>query len=138
MQLSSVFTVALSALNLASALPLHRLDTSPALSWHVSNFNTGCSPGGCVYNFNITGVASQNTPGFQTHCSGTNVQDDYAFCDDKLVKAKVVSQLYPVWTVHVQHAWFQGEAEFYALGHANVTSTQKNFTIPVTEVYGVA
>ncbi|KNG80868.1 dual specificity phosphatase, catalytic domain protein [Aspergillus nomiae NRRL 13137] len=133
MQLSSVFTVALSALNLASALPLHRLDTSPALSWHVSNFNTGCSPGGCVYNFNITGVASQNTPGFQTHCSGTNVQDDYAFCDDKLVKAKVVSQLYPVWTVHVQHAWFHGEAEFYALGHANVTSTQKNFTIPVTE-----
>lgn len=91
-----------------------------------------------MYNFNITGVASQNTPGFHTHCSGTNVQDDFAFCDDKHVKAKVVSQLYPVWTIHVQHAWFQGEAEFYAVGHANVTSTQKNFTIPVTEVYGVA
>ncbi|KAB8074451.1 hypothetical protein BDV29DRAFT_201330 [Aspergillus leporis] len=138
MQLSSVFAVALSVLSLVSALPLHRLSVSPALVWHVADFSTGCSPGGCVYNFNITGVASQNTPGFHTHCSGTNVQKDFVFCDDKHVKAKVVTQLYPAWTVEVQHAWFHGQAEFYASGRANVTSTLKNFTIPVTEVYGVA
>ncbi|KAE8148439.1 hypothetical protein BDV25DRAFT_131216 [Aspergillus avenaceus] len=138
MYFSSLFTVALSILSFAAALPLHRLNHSPALFWHVSDFNTGCSPGGCTYDFNITGIASKNTPGFKTHCSGTSVQDDLVFCDDKHVKAKVAPRLYPAWTVQVQHAWLQGEAEFYAGGTANVTSTMKNFTIPVTEVYGVA
>ncbi|KAG2413285.1 hypothetical protein HFD88_002474 [Aspergillus terreus] len=139
MQLTSLLAVALSTL--AAAVPVTpgaRAD-SPSLTWHVSNFDTGCSPGGCVYTFNIFGVASQNTPGFNTHCNGTTTTsdgDDYALCDDKHVKAQVVAKPYPVWNVKAQHSWFtnQGEAEFFALGQTNVTSSIKNFTIPVTEV----
>ncbi|GES57049.1 dual specificity phosphatase catalytic domain protein [Aspergillus terreus] len=139
MQLTSLLAVALSTL--AAAVPVTpgaRAD-SPSLTWHVSNFDTGCSPGGCVYTFNISGVASQNTPGFNTHCNGTTTTsdgDEYTLCDDKHVKAQVVTKPYPVWNVKAQHSWFtnQGQAEFFALGQTNVTSSIKNFTIPVTEV----
>ncbi|KAL5363498.1 hypothetical protein BJX96DRAFT_167529 [Aspergillus floccosus] len=139
MQFTSLLAVALSTL--AAAVPVTpgaRAD-SPSLTWHVSNFDTGCSPGGCVYTFNIFGVASENTPGFNTHCNGTTTTsdgDEYTLCDDKHVKAQVVTKPYPVWNVKAQHSWFtnQGQAEFFALGQTNVTSSMKNFTIPVTEV----
>ncbi|KAE8350098.1 hypothetical protein BDV28DRAFT_151253 [Aspergillus coremiiformis] len=132
MHLSSFFTVVFSALHLASARSAHRLQNNPALSWHVDDYSAGCSTGGCVYNFDITGIATQNTPGFQTHCSGTNTQEDFAPCDDKNVKAKVLSQLHPMWTVEVQRAWFRGDSEFYAEGQVNVTPSQNNFTIPAS------
>lgn len=142
MQLTSILTVALSALSFTSAAPVTAAAraASPSLTWYVSDFNTGCSPGGCLYSFHITGIASQNTPGFSTHCNGTTTQEDYAVCDNEHVEAQVKSELYPAWNVKAKHSWYQnqGQAEFFALGQANVTSTMKNFTIPVTEVYGVA
>ncbi|KAF9893756.1 hypothetical protein FE257_009926 [Aspergillus nanangensis] len=142
MQLTSVLTVALSALTLTSANPITPMARAgnPSLIWHASNFETGCSPGGCTYHFNITGAASENTPGFSTSCSGTTTQEDYALCNDKHVKAQVIPELYPMWNVKVQHSWDanQGQAMFFALGQANITSSMKNFTIPVTEQYGVA
>ncbi|KAL4876062.1 hypothetical protein BJY04DRAFT_200521 [Aspergillus karnatakaensis] len=113
--------------------------TNPALTWHVSGFDVGCSPGGCVYNFNIYGVASPNTPAFNTTCNGTSLEKDYVECKDPGVLSQLVPQQYPNWTIKAQHSWREGAwSEYYALGEKNVTSGTKVFTIPVTEVYGVA
>ncbi|RDW90435.1 uncharacterized protein DSM5745_02210 [Aspergillus mulundensis] len=116
--------------------------TNPALTWHVSHFALGCSPGGCVYSFNILGHASQNTPGFNTTCNGTSTQDDYAPCKDAGILAQIEPATYPNWTVSVEHQWREGMfEEFYAFGEKNVSVASNStgtFTIPVGSVYGVA
>ncbi|PYH44253.1 uncharacterized protein BP01DRAFT_374834 [Aspergillus saccharolyticus JOP 1030-1] len=142
MQLTTLFGLALSTLSLTSASPMNypsRRD-SAALTWHVSNFTTGCSPGGCVYNFNILGIATKYTPGFNTSCSGTTESsDDLVSCQNPLIKSRVKAEPYPLWNVRVEHEWIEtGDAEFYAFGETNVTSSTPRFTIPVTEEYGVA
>ncbi|PYH83006.1 hypothetical protein BO82DRAFT_401028 [Aspergillus uvarum CBS 121591] len=144
MQLTTLFSLALSTLSLTSASPISypsRRD-SAALTWHVSNFTTGCSPGGCVYNFNILGVATKNTPGFNTTCSGTTTDsssDDLVSCQNPLIKSRVKAEPYPLWNVRAEHEWIlPGDAEFFAFGETNVTSSTPRFTIPVTEEYGVA
>lgn len=128
----------LSALSLssASAIPARAKD-SPALTWHVSDFTTGCSPGGCVYHFNIAGVETPNTPGFDTRCSGTDTQDGYKACDDKHVLATLNPKTYPVWNVQVKHAWTGDLGRDYTTGQANVTAEMEKFDIPVSQEYGV-
>ncbi|KAL2872705.1 uncharacterized protein BJX67DRAFT_340169 [Aspergillus lucknowensis] len=122
-----------------SAVRLATDPSNPALTWYVSSFETGCSPGGCVYSFNIAGVASANTPGFNTTCNGTSVEKDYVECKDKGVLSQLVPAQYPNWTVKAQHRWRKGEWEqYYAYGEKNVTAEAENFTIRVGEVYGVA
>ncbi|KAL4801493.1 hypothetical protein BDV18DRAFT_149050 [Aspergillus unguis] len=147
---ASLTTLAVSLLSLTSttgAIPPNAFrvmdrtsdPTNPALTWHLSHFDIGCSPGGCAYRFNILGHASKNTPGFNTSCNGTTNQDDYAPCKDKGILAQIEPATYPNWTVQVQHQWREGMfSEFYALGERNVTGNSTTFTIPVQEVYGVA
>ncbi|KAL4943496.1 hypothetical protein BDV06DRAFT_221156 [Aspergillus oleicola] len=111
--------------------------TNPALSWHVSDFDIGCSMGGCVYNFAIQGFASQNTPGFNTTCNGTTEHGDYVACRNK----GVLAQVDPAqdggegnWTVKAEHTWREGAySAFYAFGEKNVTDEAIRFTIPVKE-----
>ncbi|KAL5340715.1 hypothetical protein BJX70DRAFT_360188 [Aspergillus crustosus] len=124
----------------ARRIPYRTADpTNPALTWHVSAFDVGCSPGGCIYNFDIYGVASSNTPAFNTTCNGTSLETDYVECKDPGVLSQLVPQQYPNWTIKAQHFWREGAfSEYYALGAKNVTSETSVFTIPVTEVYGVA
>lgn len=54
------------------------------------------------------------------------------------MRAQLNSMTYPKWNVQVKHVWSQGEADFIALGEANVTEPAKKFPIQVTEEYGVA
>ncbi|KAL2832959.1 hypothetical protein BDW59DRAFT_138971 [Aspergillus cavernicola] len=124
----------------AHRVPLRADPTNPSLTWHVSAFDIGCSPGGCVYSFNIAGVASQNTPGFNTTCNGTSTEHNYVECKDTGVLSQVVPQGYPNWTVQAQHHWREGAyADYYAVGALNITQgTGEKFDIPVAEVYGVA
>ncbi|OJJ01510.1 hypothetical protein ASPVEDRAFT_52439 [Aspergillus versicolor CBS 583.65] len=154
MHFSNIVPVALSLFASASAsvyavpptamrIPMRNAaadPTNPALTWHASNFTLGCSPGGCAYNFNIQGLSSQNTPGFNATCNGTSTQEDYAPCNDKGVLAKInPTPKSENWTLHVEHTWRKpGNAAFYAFGEQNVTSSTKQFKISVKDVYGVA
>ncbi|OJJ47097.1 hypothetical protein ASPZODRAFT_46486, partial [Penicilliopsis zonata CBS 506.65] len=126
----------LSALGVTTASPLRRDDR--ALIWQVTNFATGCSPEACIYTFNIFGAGTTNTPGFSTSCNGTDLQTDYTPCDNGSLQAILTPETYPLWNIKVLHAWTKGEAEYYDLGQVNITETVTNFTIPVTEEYGVA
>ncbi|KAH8424699.1 uncharacterized protein LDX57_002443 [Aspergillus melleus] len=140
MQLTSILTVALSAAGLASAGPLRRAQ-SPALTWQVSNFTSTCAQQECVYNFNIHGVQTENTPGFTTTCSssGQKTGSDYIACANGNITALVTPESHSRRTVQAEHSWRQGlTASFHAQGETNVTASASNFTIPVTRVFGSA
>lgn len=128
----------LSALSLTSASVIPaRANGNPALTWHVSDFSTGCSPGGCIYNFDIKGIETENTPGFETHCTGSDTQESYKACDDGHVLATLNPETYPVWNVQVKHAWTGDLGRDYATGQKNITADTQNFDIPVSHAYGV-
>ncbi|KAA8650721.1 hypothetical protein EYZ11_011087 [Aspergillus tanneri] len=140
MHLSSVLAVALSAPSLTNAVLFHR-NPNPALTWQVSNFTYHCSPGGCVYVFSIHGAETKNTPGFTADCliPNSGKEEEYTQCDNEQVKAKVTPAADFIRNVKVEYSWLQGvTAEFHARGQINITLTDTYFTIPVTEVSGIA
>ncbi|BDD59244.1 hypothetical protein MPDQ_000197 [Monascus purpureus] len=141
--LSLIFTFSISATTvIAASIPYSRAaavrrNADPTI-WHVSNFSTGCSPAGCTYHFNIFSPATSNTPGFNTTCSGTDLQEENHSCADPTVKSTLRPLLGP-WNVTVLHNWVTPEdAEYWAIGQANITSGTTDFTIRVTQQYGVA
>lgn len=124
--------------SLALAAPFKTLSKSrpsPALTWHVSNFNVLSSSNN--YNFHIVGIATENTPGFNTTCTGTTGKKTYQPCADSPVRAIVTPEA-SQYNVEVQHGWTKAESEFWAVGSANTTAPAKQFTIKVDEQYGVA
>lgn len=129
--------------SLALAAPFKTLSKSrpsPSLTWYVTDFTVPSSQGSEAphYNFHIAGIATKNTPGFNTTCTGvTGGGDKYAPCQDEQVRAIVAPQG-SKWDVEIQHGWTKGEAEFWAVGNANTTAPAKRFTIKVDEQYGVA
>ncbi|PWY71632.1 hypothetical protein BO70DRAFT_355271 [Aspergillus heteromorphus CBS 117.55] len=138
MQFLTLLPLALSTLGLVSASPIRR-EESPALTWHVSNFHVFHASNNFNYTFNIYGVGTANTPGFNTTCTGSNATTDLTSCDDPLIKSRILSEQYPLWNVRVEHEWIKdGDMEFYTYGEHNVTSATPQFTIPVTQEYGVA
>ena len=70
------FTSALLASFLsASALALPQTTVQPGGEslWQIENYQEGCSPGGCTYNFDISSTDANPSFGgaFSTHCTGT-------------------------------------------------------------------
>lgn len=130
--------------SLALAAPFKTLSKSrpsPALTWYVTDFTVPSSQGSAApqYNFHIAGIATKNTPGFNTTCTGTTGGgDEYAPCQDQHVRAIVAPHGPKQWDVQVQHGWTKDQAEFWAVGDANVTAPARSFTIKVDEQYGVA
>lgn len=137
MQLISLLPLALSALGLANAAALEK----PA-NWNATAWSIDCSPGGCNYEFNITGAKTANTPAFSTHCEG--ITRNATVCDLKNITAMVKPAGDSNWNVAVQHRWTIPEPEYNSLqdywqsGNTNVTETAKNFTIAPNSLYGVA
>lgn len=137
MHLTTLLPIFLSGLSLTNAVP----QATPS-SWKATNFTLNCSPGGCVYAFNITGAKSENTPGFNTHCEGKT--PNATLCADKNITATVKPLGNPIWNVNVEHEWhvleprFNSEETFWQSGSANVTDTTKDFRIKPDLFYGVA
>lgn len=136
MQLTTLLPVFLSTLGLTNAAVL-----AQPPPWHVSDWSIVSSPGGTVYRFNINATASENSPGFSTHCDG--IVPNATACADKNVTAAVTQDKHPLWHVEVAHVWHlfpKGESEqtYVASGSLNVTRLQSNFTIVPDHFYGVA
>lgn len=130
--------------SLALAAPFKTLSKgrpSQSLTWYVTDFTVPQSSGSEAphYNFHIAGIATKNTPGFNTTCTGvTGSREEYVPCRDEQVRAIVAPKGASRWDVEVQHGWTKGEAEFWAVGSTNTTAPAKRFTIKVDEQYGVA
>ena len=104
---SNVALLTLAALlssSLASPVLPH-LYNSP--TWSVTNYIDGCSPGGCVYSFNIStngsGTGEFSEPAFITFCTGIDDRVE-AECNDPSVVTNEVGGLNNV-TLVVQHMW---------------------------------
>ncbi|KAJ6125676.1 hypothetical protein N7523_003296 [Penicillium sp. IBT 18751x] len=137
MQLITLLPLALSALGLANAAALEK----PA-NWTATGWNIECSPGGCIYEFNITGARTENTPAFSTHCEG--IAPNATVCDLKNITARVRPVANPIWNVAVQHTWsipepqYNSRSDYWQSGNVNVTETANSFTIVPKSLYGVA
>ncbi|OGM40034.1 hypothetical protein ABOM_011474 [Aspergillus bombycis] len=133
MQIHATLAVGLSILGFTLANPFKH-----PIEWKASAFAITCGSEDCNYNFNIVSNATGPSR-FKTSCSGIPAEDDYNPCQDESTEAKlqVVPGTHPIWSVHVQHTWMEGEARYTAHGDANITDTAKSFTVPVTRVSGV-
>ena len=85
------------------------------VTWAISHYTTDCSPGGCVYNFEITSYGDQTPlPAFTTSCKGTDVQNSFKACANSQIQANLkpatealtllVERLYPVGDEKVLYA----------------------------------
>jgi len=84
-------TLLSTLLSTSHALPQTVVNPGGITNWTVTNFELGCSPGDCTYNFNINGPASADVgPAFSTYCSGTDVQQKLVPCGDQNVQANLV------------------------------------------------
>lgn len=137
MHLTTAALALLSSVPLISATPI--IHARNLQSWKVTGFETGCSPGGCIYKFNIFGAAAaQNAPAFNTTCHGNDVANKYQPCDDPSVSANLIPLRSPIWGVQVKHEWTSETGRFTALGDVNITEGTTSFSVPVTQQYGVA
>ena len=81
--------------------------------WSVSSYTRGCSPGGCVYQFNVSAptFAGEDTgSAFSTSCSGPvsedaeNYQPDTVNCVDSSVIWKLdIQETFEA--LYVSHVW---------------------------------
>ena len=127
MQITTLLPLIASFLSLSNAAALER----PA-TWKATNWDIGCSGGGCVYSFNISAAGTANTPAFETYCEG--IPGNTTLCADHNITSKVTKMQHPTWQVAVQHDWLiitndKYYERFSSSGTANVTDSTKTFSI---------
>jgi len=144
MKTSSTFFYLSSILSAALALP----STNPTArspvgtEWSVYNYIEGCSPGGCVYGFNITrGSSPTNEPGFATYCSGTNVASKLQSCQDPTINSNEIPGTGNVALV-VQHKYTtENGATYWVTGNTAVVDSDgqypKAFSIKQSEIVAI-
>ncbi|CRG83226.1 hypothetical protein PISL3812_00577 [Talaromyces islandicus] len=118
---------------LAAASPIMRRQPATNTSvWPVSNFEVGCSPAACEYSFIVTRAAGPSNPGFNTTCTGNDLDKDFQACDDKSVTARLVPHLYPEWEINVKHS-FEGnnKAAVHSFANGTTEADKPAFTVTV-------
>ncbi|KAG4412250.1 hypothetical protein IFR04_014618 [Cadophora malorum] len=129
------------ALALPSPAPSNSYPTKT--SWEVSNYTEGCSPGGCVYNFDIaspTTPSSLKEPAFRTNCTGTNVAGTMQPCLDPSITANSIPGP-GKFTLVIQHEWTDEEGVTYFLGGnrtVEIGGYPKRFVVEQTSVSAIA
>lgn len=117
--------------------------------WPVTGFNLGCSPGGCVYEFNVSAPVtySLNQSSFATSCQGAigadhlNYQRSVANCTDSTVLWKL--DIYDTYNqISVTHAWniYDGKYKctYNITGSQALTKDQTgNFDIDNVKVWAI-
>lgn len=111
-----------------AASPLHprQASTQAATPWQVTLYQTGCSPGGCSYGFNISGVqTSPSGPSFDTYCSGVERVVDttgagvFTACTDTSVGS---TQTYNATSreivIGVKHSWNYANISYAVFGES--------------------
>lgn len=140
------FSLPLLLAGMATALPYAaKVNTiTDEVVWSVSQFTIGCSQGGCIFDFDISGRPNAQTPPFNTHCAGSEKQ--VVICDDKNITTTVSPAGNPVWNVDVTHRWStqldaNTKAIWYQKGAKNATVPDNNpvsFDFKPTKEYGIA
>ncbi|KAK0103035.1 hypothetical protein ONS95_000783 [Cadophora gregata] len=112
-------------------------------SWRVSNYTEGCSPGGCIYNFDIESPSTPSSlkePTFRTHCTGTNVAGTMQACRNPSITANSLPGP-GKFTLVIQHSWTDKEAVTYFVGGnrtVEIGGYPKGFLVEQTSVSAIA
>ncbi|KLU91335.1 hypothetical protein MAPG_09856 [Magnaporthiopsis poae ATCC 64411] len=162
MQFSTALIAATAAV-LASASPIA---SGPGANidkqWLVTNWEAGCSRGGCYAYFKVSSPASADgpaAPAFNVTCDPHNEGADYSPCtwngDEPAAGRSVVSRLLPAirkdgettiarFEVSYQYPLADQPNAYYnwtAQGNSTYNqfiSRPKTFNIPVTKIFGIA
>ncbi|KXG50536.1 uncharacterized protein PGRI_070270 [Penicillium griseofulvum] len=152
MKLATILSIALAGLTTArpAALEAQKVQTiTDDLIWSVSDFVIGCSQGGCVFRYDITGDENEMTPKFSTHCDG--IVGQATLCEDNNITTTVspagwTADSKAQWEVGVVHTWKtwlsdDSLATWYQHGVKNATVPDRNpvhFVMKPTKEYGIA
>jgi hypothetical protein len=123
MKTSTTILTFTSLLTSALAVPSSTGQTTP-VPYCVIGFKEDCSPGGCIYNFDISfpGAPSSNggEPAFSTRCTGTNVANKLQPCDDPQVLANEVPGS-SNFTLQIEHTYnTENGATYHVFGNHTV------------------
>ncbi|KAG9232108.1 hypothetical protein BJ875DRAFT_467750 [Amylocarpus encephaloides] len=91
------------------------------ISVSVTNYLTGCSPGGCTYSFSVSGPSQAGFgSAFDTTCNGTDVQGFYKVCGVPDLAANLVPVQRGDQVLHIQRTPKIGSETI--LWYGNVTT----------------
>ncbi|KAH6719319.1 hypothetical protein BKA61DRAFT_713648 [Leptodontidium sp. MPI-SDFR-AT-0119] len=137
MKTSNTFLAFSSFLSNILALPTTTsYPTSQPPSWRITNYTEGCSPGGCIYSFNI---ASPFTPSSLNE-PGTNVAGKMQTCNNPSISANELPGP-GKFTLVVQHEWTTREGvTYFVKGNQTVEigGYPKGFLVLESEVSAIA
>ncbi|PVH86134.1 hypothetical protein DL98DRAFT_604004 [Cadophora sp. DSE1049] len=126
------------------ALPSPSSTSYPTTSsWRVSNYTEGCSPGGCVYSFDIASPSTPSSfkePAFLTTCTGTNVAGHMQPCQNPSITANSLPGP-GKFTLVIQHEWTTEDGVTYFLGGnrtVEIGGYPKGFLVEQTQVSAIA
>ncbi|KAI0134685.1 hypothetical protein BJ170DRAFT_591646 [Xylariales sp. AK1849] len=159
MRIAAVLTTLAMAV---SAFPAAmKVEAVEGYDWEVTGWNAGCARAGCSYDFNVSGVATDNAPArpaFLAYCYGFGEGSPYQVCDlldDASVDRQVVAKLLPAtksnvsdYITHIQVSLQYTDLEtpttwwnFTGTGDAKYNAfvaPAMNFTIKPDTIFGVA
>ncbi|KAI0138588.1 hypothetical protein F4776DRAFT_662959 [Hypoxylon sp. NC0597] len=144
---ASVFTLVAALAASAVAAPAAVEARETYATWPATNWQEGCSPGGCRGTYDISAPAGyvSNAPAFNVHCHSTYIQEGWTKCDAVGEQAEG-SYVESMWTdaserelikISVSHIWYQGEARYNASGSVEFQSGVTTFDVPVTQLTAV-
>ncbi|KAI1376856.1 hypothetical protein F4677DRAFT_418260 [Hypoxylon crocopeplum] len=144
---ASVVTVVAALAASAAALPGAVNARETYATWTATNFEEGCSPGGCIASFNISAPAGyvEGAPAFNVACHPIYIQRGWVECDaiSELAAGSSVASLWndaserELIKISVSHAWLQGEARYNASGSDEFAAGTTTFQVPVTSITAV-
>ncbi|KAI2623952.1 hypothetical protein GGS26DRAFT_215333 [Hypomontagnella submonticulosa] len=145
--LASVITVVSALAASAAALPGAISARETYANWPATNFQEGCSPGGCIASFNISAPADyvKGAPAFNVACHPIYIQQGWIECDavSELADRSYVQSMWtdgsdrPLIKISVSHVWYQGEVRYNASGAVEFPATTTAFQVPVTSITAV-
>ena len=93
MHFSTFLSTILSLSAIIVALPQTTVTPGAPITILVSNYQAGCSQGGCTYSFElIKPAAPAFGPAYTTTCNGTDVQGKFVACGKPDIAANVVTE----------------------------------------------
>lgn len=144
---ASALAASVAALPHAANSAVAARQEEPLAYWPASNFQEGCSPGGCIAGFNLTALAGyvSGAPAFNVFCHPIYIQQGWIDCDPVGEQA-AGSSVQSMWTdaserelikLSVAHLWREGEASYNASGSVEIEATETSFEVPVLGVVGI-
>ena len=148
---TNLFALVLAATAASTASIPRRASEPPSLAdWSVTNFNHGCSPGGCIAAYNLSAPADYvaGAPGFAVFCTPVYIQNGWKECEpaSAVADGPAGSRVEAIWEmgedqaliyVKAAHIWYEGETRYNATADTAIEPATTAFVLPVHSLSAV-